>query len=135
MPTTRGRDPWIPSPVLERYSDKAVAPGGRLRKRLVPEFSSVGRLGHFAFRGVGHIDALDTLAVGGIGVADAELSNIALRLTLMPSLDSVVAATTALASRLKSFILRGQPPRTSVRIELSGLTMARVIGGAAWPER
>ena len=66
--------------VLEGHGGEAVAPGVCLGKGQVPEFLRRGIAGHFAFRAGLHVDAVDALAVGGIGVADGQLPGVVLRL-------------------------------------------------------
>ena len=67
--------------VRERHCGEAVVPCVRLGKRLVPEFNRAGVARHLAFLAGLHINAVDTLSVGRIGVADGHLFGVILRLT------------------------------------------------------
>ena len=69
------------APVLKRDLGEAVPPGVCFGKSQVPEFFRRRILRNFAFRPLLHVDAVDALAVGGIGIADGELSGVALRLS------------------------------------------------------
>ena len=87
---------WLPAParrrcpgssgldvaalVLEWHGGEAVAPGVRLGERHVPEFVRRGIARRLAFLAGLHVDAVDALAVGGIGVADRHLSGVVLGL-------------------------------------------------------
>ena len=66
--------------VLERHGGEAVAPGVLLGKGQVPEF--VGRRDSAAvrLRSRLHVDAVDALAVGGVGEADGQLAGVVLGL-------------------------------------------------------
>ena len=66
--------------VLERHGGEAVAPGVRLGKGQVPEFVRRRVAGHLALGPLLHVDAVDALAVGGVGEADGELAGVVLRL-------------------------------------------------------
>ena len=66
--------------VLEGHGGEAVAPGVRSAKVQVPEFVRRRVARHLAFRAALHVDAVDALAVGGVGEADGQLAGIVLGL-------------------------------------------------------
>ena len=66
--------------VLKRDRGKAVPPGVCFGEGQVPEFFGGRKLRDFALRPLLHVDAVDALAVGGVGIADGELPGVALRL-------------------------------------------------------
>ena len=66
--------------VFERHGRKTVAPCVLLSKGQNPEFGRCGEPGDVAFRARGHVDSVDALAVGGVGVADGEFPGVVLGL-------------------------------------------------------
>ena len=66
--------------VLERHGGEAVAPGVRFGEGHRPEFVRRGVARHLAFLAGLHVDAVDALAVGGIGEAHGHLARVVLGL-------------------------------------------------------
>ena len=82
----------VTTTVLKWHCGKAVAPGVLDRKYPVPEFIWRGVLRDLALSAGFHVNAVDALAVGGVGEPDRQLAGIvlglayALRDLLIPSL-------------------------------------------------
>ena len=57
---------------------EAVAPVNLFRKSQTPEFFRGRILRHFTFRALRHVDTVDPLSIGGVGVADGQLARIVL---------------------------------------------------------
>ena len=93
----------IAAPVLEGDGGEAVAPGVLLGKGQVPEFVGRRVAGQFAFGALLHVDAVDALAVGGVGEADGELAGVVLGLRHALGQRR---HPTALASTTASLVLR-----------------------------
>ena len=70
----------IPAPVLEGDGGEPVAPGVLLGEGPVPEFVGRRVAGQLAFGPLLHVDAVNALAVGGVGEADGELARVVLGL-------------------------------------------------------
>ena len=88
--------------VLEGHGGEAVAPGVRLGKGQVPEFVRRRVRWTLALRARLHVDAVDALAVGGVGEADGQLAGVVLGLAT----PSVSSSSHALASTTASLVLR-----------------------------
>ena len=68
------------APVLERHRCKAIPPGAPGGESPVPQFIGRREYVNLAFHGALHVDAVDTLAVAGIGEAQRQLAGVILGL-------------------------------------------------------